>query len=264
MLLLIAMTSRFVRSGSADPAVRDDNQSPAALGTFYDVVPVGLCLLDRDLRFVSLNRRMAEMTGRSAVADIGRTPTEVMPGVAEQLEPHLRQALRGEQVFDLELQGNQFSAVGEGRVYLASLEPARDENGSVVGVLCSALDITDRRRAEEALWEHRERLSNLIGQAAVGIAQTDLQGRFLLVNDCYCSIVGQDRDALLSKRMQDITHPKDEPANAVLFARLAKTGEPFSLEKRYVRPDGTVVWVNNYVSATRDSAGRPQYMVAIV
>jgi diguanylate cyclase (GGDEF)-like protein/PAS domain S-box-containing protein len=236
----------------------------ANLPSLYDAVPAGLCLIDRDLRFVSINRRMAEMTGRPAAADIGRATAEVMPGVATQLEPHLRRALRGEQVCDLELQGTQFSRFGEGRVYLASLEPARDAWGVIVGVLCSALDITERKRVEEALREHRERLSNLIEQAAVGIAQTDLQGHFLLVNDRFCEIVGRDRQALLGHRMREITHPEDEPGNFALLSRLAETGEPFSIEKRYVRPDGAAVWVSNYVSATQDAAGHPQFLVAIV
>ncbi|EHM00471.1 PAS domain S-box protein [Acetobacteraceae bacterium AT-5844] len=211
-----------------------------------------------------MNRRLAEMTGQPAEISIGCPLAEVVPGVAEQFEPAVRRAMRGEQIADIELLGTQIGRISEGRTYLVSLEPARSEGGEIIGVLCSALDITDRKQAEKALRENQERLSNLIEQAAVGIAQTDLRGYLLLVNDRFCEIVGREREALLGMRMQDITHPDDRMGNISLFRRLAETGQPFSLEKRYVRPDGLVVWVSNYVSATRDPLGDPQFMVAIV
>ena len=234
------------------------------LPNFYDVVPVGLGLIDPDLRFASINRRLAEMTGRPAEEDLGRTLAEVVPGVAAQLEPHLRRALQGEPVADLELQGTILGGICDGRIYLVCLEPARSNDGSVVGVLCSALDITARKRAEEALRDSQKRLSNLVEQAAVGIVQTDLDGHLVLVNDRFCEIIGQKRDQILGQRMQDITHPDDKRGNMVLFKRLVETGEPFSVEKRYVRPDGSVVWVKNYVSATGDAFGRPEFLIAIV
>src|SRR4051812_4821689 len=104
--------------------------------------------------------------------------------------------------------------------------------------------------ALEAEWEHQERLSNLIAQAAVGIAQTDLQGRYLLVNDRYCEIVGWDRETLLERWVPDITHPEDAAESRIRIQQLVQTGEPFAIEKRYVRSDGSSVWVSNYVSAT--------------
>jgi diguanylate cyclase (GGDEF)-like protein/PAS domain S-box-containing protein len=258
------MMERLVGSKSEQDTVRAADWQLVRLPTLYEAVPVGLCLINRDLRFASINCRMAEMVGRPAEVGIGRTLAEVVPGVAMQLEPYLRRALQGEQVADVELQGRQIGSINEGRVFLVSLEPARGENGDIFGVLCSALDITERKRAEEALWEDRERLSNLVEQAAVGIAQVDLHGRILLVNDRFCEIVERDRDAVLGRPMQDLTHPEDVSANLDLFRRLAETGEPFSIEKRYIKPDGSFVWVNNYASVTRDPSGRPQYIIAVV
>ncbi|HWX49499.1 MAG TPA: EAL domain-containing protein [Roseomonas sp.] len=258
------MTAQAAPSGPDRTAPAADNRQLASLPTLYDAVPVGLCLIDPDLRFASINRHMAEMTGRPAEEDIGRPLAEVVPGVAAQLEPHLRRALQGGRVADLELQGTQLGGVCEGRIYLVCLEPVRSEDGDIAGVLCSALEITTRKRAEEALGEHRERLSNLIEQAAVGIAQCDLQGRFVLVNDRFCEIAGQSREALLGQRMQDITHADDMPNNVALLEFSLEAGKPFTLEKRYVRPDGSIIWVKNHVSLTRDAAGRPQFIVAIV
>lgn len=239
-------------------------ENPTNLPDIYDAVPVGLCIVGPDLRFRSINRRMAEMTGRPAEENVGRTLSEVTPGVATQLTPELQRVLRGERVLDLELRGTLMSTPCAGRVFLVSLEPLRGADGGVNAVLCSALDITERKLAEEALRDHRVRLTNLIEQAAVGIAQTDLEGRLVLVNERFAEISGRDRNALLGCFMLDITHPEDVRENQKLFARLVQTGEPFSLEKRYTRPDGSIVWVSNYVSTTRDDAGRPQFVLAIV
>ncbi|MFC7738547.1 PAS domain S-box protein [Roseomonas sp. GCM10028921] len=258
------MIERLVRRSPDHSPSREADQQLVILPTVYDAVPIGLCLINKDLRFVSINRRMAEIMGRPAEMDISRTLGDVVPSVAVQLEPHLRRALQGEPVADLELQGMPIGGAREGRVYLVSLEPARDKKGEVVGIICSVLDITERKRAEEALREHREQLSNLIGQAAVGIVQTDLEGRFLLVNDRFCEIVGRDRKALLGSLMQDVTHTDAQPQDMALLKRLVQTGEPFSIERCYVRPDGSSVWVSNYMSATRDMSGRPQMVVSIV
>lgn len=120
-----------------------------------------------------------------------------------------------------------------------------------------------QRRTEEALQESEERFRAIVEQIAAGIAQTDMSGRFVLVNDRYCEIVGRAREELLGMRMQDITHPEDIARNAEQLAALARGGPGFSAEKRYVRPDGSTVWVRNLVSATRDSSGQMAYLTAV-
>ena len=85
------------------------------------------------------------------------------------------------------------------------------------------------------------------------------------MNKTFCDIVGYERSELLGKRWQDITHPDDLPVSEEHYRRLA-SGEVqrFSLEKRYVRPDRSLVWVEVTVSLQRDEAGSPAYAIAIV
>jgi PAS domain S-box-containing protein len=97
------------------------------------------------------------------------------------------------------------------------------------------------------------RLRAVFDQAAAGFARTDLTGRFVEVNDRYCTIVGRSREELLSLRMQDLTHPDDLTSNKPLFESVAVGGPPFEIEKRYLRPDGSMVWVRNSVSAVRSA-----------
>ena len=124
-------------------------------------------------------------------------------------------------------------------------------------------ELDERRRTEERLRDSEERLSAIFSQAAAGLVEKDLDGRFLRMNDRYCEIVGRTREELIGMRTQDITHPDDLPRNALLFQRAIEAGEPFEIEKRYCRPDGSAVWVNNSVSPIRDAAGRPLTVLTV-
>jgi len=110
------------------------------------------------------------------------------------------------------------------------------------------VDVTERRRNRQALAESNAHLTAAFEQTAAGMCEVDPTGRILRVNQRYCEVVGRPATELLQLRMQDLTHEADLPANLPLFKRVVETGEPFQIEKRYVRPDGSTVWVNNTVS----------------
>jgi len=108
-----------------------------------------------------------------------------------------------------------------------------------------------------------QRFEAIFNQALVGIAQVDLTGRFILVNQHFCELVGRSREELLRLRMQDITHPEDLGGNLPLFERAVKGGSAFTIEKRYLRPDGSIIWVNNAVSVLTNPEGKPHHLVAM-
>jgi PAS domain S-box-containing protein len=117
--------------------------------------------------------------------------------------------------------------------------------------------------ADGALTRSMEQVEALFAQAAAGMAQCDPTGRFVRVNDQFCAILGRRRDELLQLRMQDCTHPDDLAHNVTLFRRALELGEAFEIEKRYLRPDGSVVWVRNAVSPVRDRSGTLDSMLAV-
>ncbi|WP_336952590.1 hybrid sensor histidine kinase/response regulator [Sphingobium aromaticivastans] len=102
-------------------------------------------------------------------------------------------------------------------------------------------------------------------QAAVGLAHCSPEGRLLLVNDRFCEIAGYSRDELVGLDYRQITHPADYEIDARLAGRLL-LGEinDFAYEKRYVRKDGGLVWINLTVSLVRDAAGAPDFFVCVV
>ena len=127
-----------------------------------------------------------------------------------------------------------------------------------------AADLIERKHSEDVIRTSEEQFRSVFNQTFSGIAETDLTGRFVLVNDRYCQIVGRSREELLKLRMQDITHPKDLLANNKRFRALARgTGKNFVIEKRYLRPDGSSVWVQNDVSGIRDRQNKVRHIVAV-
>ena len=137
-----------------------------------------------------------------------------------------------------------------------------DEDGRQV-IQCNIRDITERKRTAESLRESEERFHAIFTQAGAGIAQTDLNGRFTLVNKCYCDITGRKREELLGIKMQDITHRDDLAINTALLKKLKEEGCGFVIEKRYVRPNGEIVWVRNNVSCVNHPLASGKYFLAV-
>lgn len=141
--------------------------------------------------------------------------------------------------------------------------PIKNGQGEVREVVLVHDDITSRKAAEDALRTSEERFRGIVSHSIAGVAEVDLEGRFLFANDRYQSIVGRSLDELLGLRMQDISHPDDLKNNLPLFERMGRDGLPYIIEKRYIRPDGSTVWVNNSVSGLRGPDGKVKSIVAV-
>ena len=120
-------------------------------------------------------------------------------------------------------------------------------------------------RAQPTGEEWHERYRAIFEQAAVGVGRVADDGRWLEVNRKLCEIVGYSEAELLELTSQDITHP-DDVNRDLEFVRKVLAGEVqnFSMEKRYIRKDRSLVWVNLTVSLERDAAGAPRYLIVIV
>ena len=148
-----------------------------------------------------------------------------------------------------------------------------DEDGKPTRMLGVVFDITDRKQAEEALRESEEQYRMTFDLAAVGVCHVDLDGRWLRFNQKICEIAGYSREELMGMTYQEITHPDDLEADLNYVRQLVAGEIPnFSMEKRYIRKDGSTVWINLAVSLARetvpgdggDRLGRPKYMIGVV
>jgi PAS domain S-box-containing protein len=232
-------------------------ESEARYRLFSEVTREGVVIHNGDV-VLDCNPAYARMFGYDDVADvIGRTTTTfVTPGSAALLRE--KSAPGQEEPYEIE------ACRKDGSVFPADFV-ARESTWQGQKVRIGlARDLSDRKRREAALRESEAHFAAIFDQTAAGFAEGDLSGRFLRVNERYCELVGYTREQLLGGlRMQDITHPDDLPENLRLYRRAVEAGEPFQIEKRYIRPNGSAVWVSNTVTLIHDLAGRPQTVVSI-
>ena len=129
-------------------------------------------------------------------------------------------------------------------------------------VVCQ--DVTERKTAELAVLESEAKFKNFFEIASLGIIQVDpLKGRIILANSYYETITGYTNDELLKMSFVDLTHPEDREKDWELFSKAAEGEEEYRNEKRYVKKDGTIVWVRLHVAFIRDKIGKPIKTVAI-
>lgn len=156
-----------------------------------------------------------------------------------------------------------------GAVWIAAHGPGKRFDAEDARVVSSLAEIasTAAQTLEDqaALRESEERFRAAFEQTSVGMVLTDLQGRIQRANDTFCRIVGRPREELIGRDSRHMTHPDDYTPLADLLGRLVAGELPsFIFEKRYLRPDGAVVWAQTTVSMMRDARGRPVALVGIV
>jgi PAS domain S-box-containing protein len=211
-----------------------------------------------DWEYLAVNPAFERATGLRDV--VGRRVSEVLPGFAQHGLGVLRDYA---EVVRTGVAG-RFEVDGRpplGRWFATSAYRAAP--GEFVTILD---DITDRKNAELALRESEARFRAIFEGAGVGVAQLEsASGRFVLVNDAYCGIVGYSREEMLGGTWQGITHPDDVGADAAGMARLvAGQAASYDLEKRYLRKDGATVWVHLTVSRMWGPGEAPTHHIAVV
>lgn len=131
----------------------------AELETIYQTAPVGLAMLDRELRYLRCNERLAEINGLPAQEHLGRRVRDVVPELADVVEPMFRSVFEtGEASTDREVSGSVPSRPHEIRTWVENVCPLRDDRGEVAAILISVQEITARKRAEAALTESEAKL----------------------------------------------------------------------------------------------------------
>lgn len=155
----------------------------------------------------------------------------------------------------------------EERWWNISCVPLHDETGALLHILVQSEDATafvrESQHARETVRGLEERLSTIFNQGVVGIAFADLNGRYIAANERYCAIVGRPWPELRQFRKQELTHPDDRRELVAALERVSRS-ESLIIERRYVRPDGGVVWANSSLSVAHDASGAPEMVVAVV
>lgn len=138
-----------------------------------------------------------------------------------------------------------------------------DKDGNPQSIIGVSRNITKRKKAENALIESEKRSKAIVEYAPIGIATSGVDKCFLSANESFCKILGYTEEELQKLTFKDITHPKDINESLLKICELEKGRIPsFSLEKQYVRKDGTVINGKIMISSVLDQNGKPNVFVA--
>ncbi|MFP4439801.1 MAG: PAS domain S-box protein [Chloroflexaceae bacterium] len=206
-------------------------RSLAELQIIYDTAPVGLCVLDTDLRFVRINQHLAEINGLPLEAHVGRTVHEIVPALAEQSEKFRARILEtGDPVHNIEITGKTPAQPGRERCWIESWFPIRNEQGQIVYINIVTEEITARKEAEaaartsEALY--RAMAANLPSGAAF-VVDHDL--RYRLAGGQALNAAGLTSADFEGKTLHEAVDPELVRVHEPLY-RQALAGTPVRLE----------------------------------
>ncbi|MCL6751055.1 PAS domain S-box protein [Nostoc sp. CCCryo 231-06] len=241
-------------------------ESLSLLDALLGAAPVAVCFLDRELRYIRINQVFADINGLTIEEHLGCKFGEVLPAMAVELEQQLQRVLdTGEPLLNVEISGKTREQPERYGYWLGNYYPVNNAMGETIGIGIILAEVTAAKQTEVALRESEERFRAMFNQAAVGIALVALDGRFIQVNPALCEITGYSHEELIQMNFQEITHPDDLEVDWENARRvLAKEISGYSLERRYIRKDGSIVWVNLTSSAVWDDKGQPKYALGII
>jgi PAS domain S-box-containing protein len=250
------------RAEEAEAVVRED-ALPAAF-ELLERLPVPMFLKSRDGRYLRVNRAWEDLFGLKRESFLGKQVRDLYPQNPEIAEKH---ALK-----DRELYGHPGAqsyampiVTPDGRrrdtIYYKTTFPAGERPEGLVGAI---LDVTPQHDAEARLRESEARFRRTFELAGSGMAHIGMDRRFIRVNRRLCEILGYSEHELLGLTGRQISHPDDLDIINEQRPRLyAGEIDAVRVEKRYLRKDGSVVWVHFSMTVERDDAGAPLYEIAV-
>ncbi|WP_442756246.1 PAS domain S-box protein [Methylocystis sp. JAN1] len=247
-----------------DAAASNLRESPAELLSrrdelewIYQNSPIGLCLLDRDLLYLRINRRLAEVNGLPVEAPVGRSLFEAVPAPTPRAREIARRLPKtAKPALDIELSGETPAASGERRRYWnTGWRPFLDKQGAIVGFGAVAKETTGRKRADEALRESEARLEQALAAANAGVWEFVPATGAFTASARARTLHGLAPDAPMDyDRALAAVYAEDRPSVQAALAASIEKGAPFKVEYRALQPDGTLRWLSSLAEARGEGA----------
>ncbi len=211
----------------------------AEIEAIYESAPVGLCVLDRDLRWIRINRRLADINGLSPEAHTGKRLSEVIPEFGPQAAEALEKVVEtGEPLFDVEMSGSTSADPGQVRHWCSRWVPIKDEQGQVIAVSVSIEEITEQRRAEERL-RKSERLYRAIGESIdYGVWVCDLEGRCTYASESFLKLLGITQEQCSNFGWSNALDAQERERTVAAWKECVERGAAWDTEHRFRGADG--------------------------
>jgi PAS domain S-box-containing protein len=262
---ILSKESLFPVDDSPSGSVRDDMathlealpaQSLAQLQAVYDGAPVGLCFLDTNLRYMSINKRLAAMNGAPIADHIGRRVVDIHPDLYKIVGPLIRRALKGESLSGIEVTSPKPGPDGRPRTLLLSYEPARDEADEVIGVSVGVVDISARTLAEAALKESEDHYRHAVELNPQIPWTADPGATVVDISPRWEELTGLTSEQTGNNGWLRVLHPDDVAPTSAIVEQCMRSGEPIDVEFRISRRDGAWRWMRSRGLPRRDASGK--------
>ena len=205
--------------------------------------PVGIAVLDRDLRYIHINEALAAINGLPLSEHLGRTFWEVLPAWAPKFAPILQQVMETkEPLLNQEISG-ETNPPGVYRYALVNYYPVYLPDGEVVGVGVTSMDVTKLKQIEQALRESESRFRRMADSAPVFIWMSGLDGHCTYHNQPWLEFVGQTLEEALTNGWPNGIHPDDLQPCLDTYMAAFKVRQSFTIEYRHRGKDGEYHWL---------------------
>src|SRR5213592_4678886 len=266
-------TLRAVRKNGAPirsrrvPAFRNPKtELEAAIQRFidlYDFAPIAYVSFDRAGRIEEANLVATELLGEPRDRLIGR-PFAFYVGDLDSFMRHLLYCRTSQQQVETELELKPRKGVRIPALLCSKPITSTTRNGALL-YQTAIMDLSERKRAEQALRESKQRLLATYERAPIGIVESSPEGKYVGANEEFCRILGYRKEELLQRGIEDVTHKEDYSRDIKLHRQLVAGEIPFyEIEKRYVRKDGAVIWAQVLRSIVRGADGTPLFTIGAV
>lgn len=238
-------------------------KNEALLKSILSTAPTGIGLSVNRV-ITQVNDKVCEMTGYSSEELIGTNARILYPDQEEfdragyVKDHHIN--IKGPRIIESRWKRKDGKIID----ILLNASTLNPDDASA-GMTFTVLDITERKKAEEALLENEEQFRLMFELAPIGMAITTLEGEYTRVNQAFCTLIGYSTEELLGHNFPEITYPEDIELNNRWRQKLLFGESPhFQIEKRYIHKDGHIIWAILDGALVRNTRGKPSHFLAQV
>jgi PAS domain S-box-containing protein len=226
----------------AQQALAQTSESFALIDSLLEASPLGICFLDREMRYIRINQVLAELNGLPAEQHLGQDFRQLLPESAVKFGAIIQEVLdTGQPLLNVEMNGEPDGKPGYFGHWLGNYYPVKNENGETIGAGIILTDITIAKQTEIALRESEIRFRSVVESNMTGIGFWDREGTITEANDAFLEMIGYTKEDLVSENLcwRELTPPEYQELDRVALDQIAAFGSCTPFEKEYIRKDGT-------------------------